>query len=505
MEAYPFAHAVHQGTGVVALYERLCRDGALVLPWTAELPDTESPVVGDRPAAAVVAGAHSTVRTLTCHAAATFNPTSRSFEVALGEAPHLLRDMHGLTPTEALEACAAPGFCTRADTGTQDTACHCAAVIEAVTVEQARIQTYKTGDDAQFAASLAVSRGVLENMFIAPTLAMRRTGATGQCAVLRNAWWTPRQYTAYACDAIAGAGAGLVFPCGGAPEPARGAVDAYRGRSRTAAETQRAADPLPYRDTHTTLTALNAAHDVVNAGDWPAPRPPARVVIFRLPYGIHEPLVTLARMEASSASFVAAIAAAPNALICLRLACRILELAPSTMAASCARTSLGHGDPVPDDPLVQRVLRDLKATHPIGAIREACLPAAGDGGAGAGAGERAAAPRASDTSWRRHGGKSSGAESAAAVDPEDAQVLGVLNRLQFHRDTVIAVAGELRDALYPTWDARRRDILALHWNVSELDTKLIGSFKETRVFLCSTVRVRVRFVHCPTPAPLAHV
>ena len=243
-DAYPWAHAADVGAGggvdTLALFCRLRKEGAIVFNWaTRALTDDDDNVTGDRPEAAARKKLHTTVRTLTFHTAAPYDPASRSFCVNLGKPPHLLRDMPGLVPEHALDAAPSPnprpnpGFCTIADAGpAKDTACACVAIIEGVTVENARAQVYVMPREkepcaqwaAEFTARPALFEHALNKSLVAPTVSLVRgrarphayaayTAATAaspgrapvRCDVLRAAWFTVRHCTAFRCGLSSGA------------------------------------------------------------------------------------------------------------------------------------------------------------------------------------------------------------------------------------------------------------------------------------------------------------
>lgn len=504
------------GSAVSTLFWRLQRDGAIDLNWaTKDLPADES-VPGDRPAEATRGGLHTVVRTLTYHTAARYEPRSGSFTVNLGRPPHMLRDMPGLVPRERLDAGGDPGFCNVADTAhAADTACRCTAIVEGVTVESARAQIYvgtrKKADRfadwvAEYNATAALFERILSSGLVAPTVSIVRSRAGGsreprrvhdlvlapvaapavRCDVLRAAWFGARHSAAYRCDSKSAGAHSRIFPDARVCEPASVAPEYVA---------QADEEILPYRDTGTTLASLRGG---------------ARTTIFRLPYALHEPLAALARMTPNE-RFLQQIGASSCRVACLRLACAILAHR-SVLAAD------RHEDAVPlaEPQVLAAALGRLGEEGVRHAVLNGPAPVTFADPPVSVVDEFARAPVSAAQQWRR------GAANAPAPDAPifaDETARARLSALLHYRREVVDAARDLRDAVYPVWDAARGHELQLRWHVSSADAGALfgtgaaaaaddapqaagcgGGDRAIQTFISATVRVRVRFVHCSQPA-----
>lgn len=473
------------------------------------IPDADDPLTGDRLAAATVHGLHSVRRTLTYNTVAEYDPATGAFAVPLGGAPHLYRSMRALAPSlyassssssAAAAATAAAsgdrrrkrdddadadadvddddgggggngdgdedyiaetgeaGFCVAADT--HGTHCDCMAIIEHVTVEDvcaplARLpprtieavvmlhrdnvfntvrmapvlyMRYLSGATAAAAAGAAVmTPAAAAAAAAAPAVAAAAAG-TGAVAtvpssawyasLLRQAWFDVHQNTAYAA-AGAVAHQQQYVPSGPpAAANAAGTVDTSLPGTLKGTDV-----PLAYRDTYATLQSVAARH--------------APVTVFRLPYGYWDELLALARTRCSDApggdllTRILRMPATSSRYRTLLLACHVYTHWRDIVPPSAWR------------------MDNVRTTNTAAAERAFAWLVAQNGGV-----------EAPVVGAILRGKRALGAEAAAAA--QDASHLALqarrdaimhLANVNYSAAVVVQAARDLRDTLYPTWDA----------------------------------------------------
>jgi len=503
------------GAKMLQLYSALVRTGCAGLQLGPSMLEEaavtrDEPLTRDRPAASVFLGRHSTRRTLTYNTVAEFDPVTGAFAVPLGGPPHLYRGLVGLLPQqerqpgtadEAAAAEKARGFCVAADGDwTTHTHCSCVCVIQSATVEDAHAEIENEARDPILIARGTMFRDCMQNSVrVAPVLYMRRSATALASAVaadtpvsfasyghlLRLAWFDVHQNTAFAASSrpilhapTGPAAAANITHTAGSAAPA---VVSDRGDRVFALDPRDIA--LAYRDTYATLQHIGARG--------------APATIFQLPYGDWPELMALARMDPASdlLDAVLTMPATTSRARTLLLACHIYSQWRSLVPSTHWRI---------DNVLATQTESATRAFNQIKA--DEC-----DG----------SEVKTVNEILRGNTEALARIHDATAVE-RNTEARNHLARVRFTGKYVIHAARDLRETLYPTWDATRggdaasADTLWLRWHVNPMDGQWLlrtelsvkekqsdgktVDWKALAVRVAAKVRICVAFVHCPVAA-----